>query len=1374
MRIFSSAKNFSCLLRLYVLGAYCACATGSIVALTQSPSVAAPNVAASSAALPMVRVLLNRARSLAARGEEDTAIQVWQQVLLADPENSEALAGVATAYRQVGNLSQSEIYVSRLRQVNPSDPHIASIEQMPAQMPRQQQLQQAGRLAMRGQAAQAMEIYRNLYGDQPPDGDVALAYYETESALPAGKDGAITGLRALTARYPAVARYAIALGRILTYDSATRAEGIAMLQPYAATDANAARALQQASQWDTQASTTATPSSEAASHPASGIAQTPAEDSAFQALHDGKMRQAEQQFRAILADNPADGPAQAGMGMIRLQQQDFGAAQNNFEQAIHHGVPAILLHKPLITARYWKTMQQAEAASKHQQWSQAESDYRAALALQPNTPEALDGLASTMLANQQGSEAIPIYRQLLRLQPVSVDGGRGLLAAQIQTSNIPAALATLQQIPALARASLLRDSSFLQSEAVVEDANGQTTKALETLRQALALSPAEMSPQARTHVQLQDAALLLRTGQLLAAQQMYQQVLAADTNNAQAWQGSIEALHQAGDDGVAWQKVQSMPPEIEATLQRDPGFLSTLSAIAASQNQLAPAQEYLQQAMQQIRQAGKEPPSSLEMQAAGLYLQQKQPRAAADIYRHLLATSSLVSGNYDAWLGLFTALHMAGKDRVAAQQAQALPATMQTRLNNDPQFLLTMAGVDDALGNTQHAITRLERVEAIHAAAGQPTDVDVQIELCWLFYRAHQGDRLLPRLEELSHRAANFSVAQQRQLAQIWILWSLRRTDRYRTQREFAKAVYLLEAAHAAFPQNARVRGTLAGAYIEAHEPKKTVALYADKNLRLATPEDVRAAIGAAMASAENQKAERWLRQARQRYPQNPALLVLYAKWDETQDQDNRAIQDLRSALELMPQDYQVDRPTTADLAGKATVEADHSADFTVPLEDRFSTLHALDVLGAALLRGNAAPASSRGLSKPAPTKTPQIPEPLMIQASAQLAEIETRLSPWVAAIPYLNHRSGTQWLEQMIDIEAPVAVSTTWKNRMRITGIAQPVYLSDGAQTSADLLPVGTLPAGTPAAAQIGRGMAGVLQLATRNVDLSAGTSPVEFFIAPIVGSAALRVPRAHLTLTFARDNVRDSELSYAGLRNPDTAADPNPAAAQVAGKVWGGVVSNLGGLDWSHGSARRGIYFTGSAGVLTGQHVQTNTEVRGDTGAYFRLLKKTSAGNLMLATNFFGMHYAHDELYFTYGQGGYFSPEYFLLGNFPLTWTGHHGRNFHYDLEGTLGAQRFHQSSAPYFPLDPALQTTHNPANPVYVGQTTTSLNYGAQADLAWLLGRHWYLGAFASANNSSNYNQQVGGISLHYALRRQHPREESPTGIFPYSGMNTLKLP
>ncbi len=84
-------------------------------------------------------------------------------------------------------------------------------------------------------------------------------------------------------------------------------------------------------------------------------------------------------------------------------------------------------------------MQQANGASKLQQWSQAESFYRAALELQPNTPEALDGMAAAMLANQQTLEAVATYRQLLRVQPESVDGWQGLLAAQIQAKDITAA-----------------------------------------------------------------------------------------------------------------------------------------------------------------------------------------------------------------------------------------------------------------------------------------------------------------------------------------------------------------------------------------------------------------------------------------------------------------------------------------------------------------------------------------------------------------------------------------------------------------------------------------------------------------------------------------------------------------------------------------------------------------------------------------------------------------------------------------------------------------------------------------------------------------------------------------------------------------------
>ncbi len=57
-----------------------------------------------------------------------------------------------------------------------------------------------------------MRIYRQLYGDHPPDGDIALAYYQTLYGTASGKQAAIAGMRALADRNPGDPRYAVAAG----------------------------------------------------------------------------------------------------------------------------------------------------------------------------------------------------------------------------------------------------------------------------------------------------------------------------------------------------------------------------------------------------------------------------------------------------------------------------------------------------------------------------------------------------------------------------------------------------------------------------------------------------------------------------------------------------------------------------------------------------------------------------------------------------------------------------------------------------------------------------------------------------------------------------------------------------------------------------------------------------------------------------------------------------------------------------------------------------------------------------------------------------------------------------------------------------------
>ncbi len=125
------------------------------------------------------RILVDKAHALDTRGRPDMAIQLWQQILLSDPGSTEALAGLARDYKLIGSEDKAAEALERLRAANPNDPNIAKIQALSSTRVQSDQLRQAGELARQGKADEAMRIYRSLYADRPPDGDIALAYYET-------------------------------------------------------------------------------------------------------------------------------------------------------------------------------------------------------------------------------------------------------------------------------------------------------------------------------------------------------------------------------------------------------------------------------------------------------------------------------------------------------------------------------------------------------------------------------------------------------------------------------------------------------------------------------------------------------------------------------------------------------------------------------------------------------------------------------------------------------------------------------------------------------------------------------------------------------------------------------------------------------------------------------------------------------------------------------------------------------------------------------------------------------------------------------------------------------------------------------------------
>ena len=88
---------------------------------TGRTSAPAPTLATDSATAQRggaIELLLSRARNLEKNGRTDLASQSWKQVLLADPNNSEALAGLARFARMNGKEEEAQQYLDRLRRVD--------------------------------------------------------------------------------------------------------------------------------------------------------------------------------------------------------------------------------------------------------------------------------------------------------------------------------------------------------------------------------------------------------------------------------------------------------------------------------------------------------------------------------------------------------------------------------------------------------------------------------------------------------------------------------------------------------------------------------------------------------------------------------------------------------------------------------------------------------------------------------------------------------------------------------------------------------------------------------------------------------------------------------------------------------------------------------------------------------------------------------------------------------------------------------------------------------------------------------------------------------------------------------------------------------
>ena len=216
---------------------------------------------------------------------------------------------------------------------------------------------------------------------------------------------------------------------------------------------------------------------------------------------------------------------------------------------------------------------------------------------------------------------------------------------------------------------------------------------------------------------------------------------------------------------------------------------------------------------------------------------------------------------------------------------------------------------------------------------------------------------------------------------------------------------------------------------------------------------------------------------------------------------------------------------------------------------------------------------------------------------------------------------------------------------------------------------------------------------------------------------------------------------LSFAGTEDKRT------------GQQWGGVTANgvRGELGYDDGNV--GTYGYAAAHVLKGNNVSDNNRAELGGGVYW-YLSNTEDQKLTLGASSTAFSYSENQSYYTYGHGGYFSPQTFFALSMPVSWSQRYER-FSYQLKGSVGLQFIDQDDADYFPNDSDLQAAASgvlgrPA--VHAGSSKTSLGYSLYGAGEYRMTPNFVLGGHLGLDNAQDYRQWNTGLYLRYLFEDQ----------------------
>lgn len=421
-----------------------------------------------------IKALIEQGQYWQSRGRGDRAAESWQKLLRLDPNQAEALYGMALVELDAGRSSSASDYLQRLKKSHPSDAKIARLEQSIRLGSSNKQLDDARQLARSGQASEAVARYQSALDNKAPEGPLALEYYQTLGGTAQGWEEARRGLEKLAKEQPDDAKIALALAQHLTYRESTRREGIRQLSQLAgradAVSPQATESWRKALSWlGTRAADVSLYQAYLTKHPDDSGIQARIEEirkqqqterqvtiantdplrqrttEGFKALDNGDIEAATVIFQAVLNERPNDGDALGGMGIIRLKQEKFPEALDLLGRASQRG-SAERWHSAMNSASYWTLVDQAAAARAEGNRDNAIKLLERAVKIDPKESTAEIALADVLAENGQLATAEAAYRRILARQKDNPDAMRGLVGVMAQSNKSEEALQLIENM----------------------------------------------------------------------------------------------------------------------------------------------------------------------------------------------------------------------------------------------------------------------------------------------------------------------------------------------------------------------------------------------------------------------------------------------------------------------------------------------------------------------------------------------------------------------------------------------------------------------------------------------------------------------------------------------------------------------------------------------------------------------------------------------------------------------------------------------------------------------------------------------------------------------------------------------------------------